>query len=232
MTLEISRLTTIFTKRPRPGAVKTRLCPPLSAEAAARLCEAMLADTVHKCTECPEFETSLSATPAADANWFRERFPALRSVSVQRGPDLGARLAAHFAREHDARPGWSLVVIGSDAPHVPVERIVAAHRALEGGADVVIGPDLGGGYYLVGLRQPVPELFETVSMSTPDMCAQTLALAQSMQLSVSLMEPDYDVDDARDARRLWLDLLRCDGAPFRLVHTERELRELAPTLCP
>lgn len=232
MTLEPRRLTTIFTKRPRPGAVKTRLCPPLSAEAAARLCEAMLADTVHKCIGCLEFETSLSATPASDAEWFRGRFPELSEVRVQCGPDLGARLADHFAREHLARPGWSLVVIGSDAPHVPVERVVAAHRALEGGADVVIGPDLGGGYYLVGLRQSFPELFQAVSMSTPDMCAQTVALAQSMGLSVSLIEADYDIDDARDARRLWLDLQRCDGAPVRLVHTERELRELAPTLCP
>ena len=189
------RVTTIFAKRPSPGHTKTRLCPPLSPAEAADLALAMLDDTVAKCLSCAGFETAIAAD--GDLAWFRERFGGVREIELQEGRELGTRLARWFER---SEPGH--VCVGSDAPQVPASRILEAHAALRSGADLVLGPDLGGGYYLVGLRRPAPVLFLEIPMSTADMCARTIELARSIGLVTHLLEPDFDVDVPADLERL------------------------------
>jgi rSAM/selenodomain-associated transferase 1 len=196
------RLTTILAKQPAPGAVKTRLCPPLTPAQAAELATAMLDDTVGKCRGSTQFESALCVAPDEAIPWFRARFPDVGEITAQVGEGLGARLADCFERAARLHLGWTLACIGTDAPQVPLERIVEAHRELESGADLVLGPDEGGGYYLVALRRPIPELFTRVPMSTPDMCARTLELARSLALRVHLLDPDYDVDTPADLMRL------------------------------
>src|SRR5258708_31379486 len=198
------RLTTIFAKRPAPGAVKTRLCPPLTPEEAAELALAMLDDTVDKCLESAGFLTSIRAAPVGELRWFRERYARVSEVAEQEGEGLGERLARHFERSSREHPDWTLACVGADSPHVPAQRIEAAHRALERGADLVLGPDRGGGYYLAALRRPRAELFMEVEMSTPSMCDRTVELARSLGLQVVLLEPDFDVDGPEDLRRLAL----------------------------
>jgi rSAM/selenodomain-associated transferase 1 len=193
------RLTTIFAKKPEPGAVKTRLSPPLTAGEAAELALAMLDDTVEKCAACGGFATQIAA--AGELEWFRRRYPEVEVVP-QEGGDLGERLARCFERASRERDGWTLACVGADSPQVPARRIEAAHGALERGADLVLGPDRGGGYYLVALRRPCERLFTEVAMSTPTMCARTIELARSLDLRVELLEEDYDVDGPEDLLRL------------------------------
>src|SRR5262245_16875559 len=88
------RLTAIFSKRPVPGRVKTRLSPPLSPQEAARLAEAMLADTVERCARAAQdFRTALLFAPADEHAWFRARFPRIRDQRPQEGNGLAERLA-------------------------------------------------------------------------------------------------------------------------------------------
>ena len=210
------RLTSVFAKRPRAGEVKTRLVPPLSADAAAELALAMLDDTVEKCAACGAFETSIAA--AGDLEWFRERYARVREVVPQEGRDLGERLARHFERAAAARPGWSLAAVGADSPQVPVERIVEAHEAIEGGADLVLGPDRGGGYYLVALARPVAEVFTRVEMSTPTMRERTIEVARELGLRVHMLVEDFDVDAPKD-----LELLAGAGSAPRSSALARHL---------
>jgi uncharacterized protein len=213
-----TRVTTIFTKKPEPGAVKTRLCPPLSPREAAELASAMLADTVAKCVASRAFATIACVAPpsvqgseprdfalSSTLDWFRAQFPAVARLAVQHGEGLGARLANHFEEEL-SRAAASLVCIGGDAPHAPIERCEEAHALLETGADLVLGPDDGGGYYLVGLKAPVRALFTDVAMSTGDMCERTAHLARSLGLRVAFVARDYDIDLPRDLARLHREL--------------------------
>lgn len=223
------RLTAIFTKRPEPGRVKTRLCPPLEPAQAAELAEAMLRDTVARC-RAGAFRTALVFAPAEAAGWFRACFPELADQRPQVGEGLGARLA-HFVEDSFRRgEARTVVVIGSDQPLVPPSCLEAAHRALEEGADCVLGPDLGGGYYLVGLTRSVPRLFTDVTMSSADMCRATEALARSIGLEVARLEPHPDVDLPSDLARLRgaLDEMP-PGGEDHLEHTRRALSALPPT---
>jgi len=224
-----SRLTALFTKRPTPGQVKTRLCPPLTHERAAGLAEAMLRDTVAKCL-AGEFRTVLAFAPAEAAAWFRDAFPELADQRPQTGATLAERLTRFvsdsFAR-HEAR---TLVLIGSDQPLVPLARIHEAHRALEDGAGCVLGPDLGGGYYLIGLTRSLPELFTAIPMSTPGMCAATEKLARERGLAVVRLPEHLDVDTPADLAQLYATVHALPpGADDRFLrHTRRALAELTP----
>lgn len=221
------RRTTLFTKRPVPGAVKTRLTPPLAPSEAAELFEAMLRDVAQRCLACEEFETALRYAPAEADAWFRAAFPRIEDQAPQRGAGLAERMARHF-EEALATPGTELVV-GTDLPLLAPSTLVAAHRALEAGADLVLGLDGGGGYSLVGLSRPCPELFLEVEMSTPQMAQRTLALARRLGLEVARVTETRDVDTGEDLRRLAREL---EGlAPSDPIYPERTAA-LLPSLLP
>jgi uncharacterized protein len=199
------RHTSIFAKRPDPGAVKTRLVPPLFPAQAADLARCMVLDGAERLLRWDREEPlgpALAYAPADGRAWFEAHCPPGLELLEQRGADLGARLAAHFERVARERPGSTVVVLGADAPLLPRSTVLAAHRALAEGVQVVLAPDQGGGYSLVGLREPVPQLFTAVPMSSLGMGARTVALARELGLSCALLEPAPDVDLPADLELL------------------------------
>lgn len=211
MSTERDSLTVIFAKRPVPGEVKTRLEPALEPTACAALAEAMLRDLAARLTT--GLGTGIGTTPgsalgvafappcAESEAWFRAALPGLAGYWPQRGAGLAERLAAFFEQRF-AAGAQRVVVVGSDAPLLPLERVDEAHRALAAGSELVLGPDSGGGYCLVGLARPVPALFTEVAMSTGDMFARTLEVAQRHALRTRCLEPSFDVDLPADLERL------------------------------
>lgn len=196
------RRTTLFAKCPAPGAVKTRLLPALGAREAARLAEAMLEDLVERLATVPGQVLGIAYAPEAARPWFEARFGGRVELVPQQGADLAERLAAHFGRQAARHAGDSWIVCGSDCPLLPSERVLAAHAALEAGRELVLSPDGGGGYALVGLARPIDELFVGVPMSSGDMFARTVALAERLGLSVELLERTRDTDTPEDLERL------------------------------
>jgi len=212
-----ARLTTLFAKLPRAGEVKTRLCPPLTGLEAAGLAEAMLADGLARCLASNAFRTQLAVHPPGAEAWFQARFPELEEIVAQRGRELGQRLAAHFEQAFQRERLASALVLGSDAPEVPLARVLEAHERLGDGADLVLGPDGGGGYYLVGLRRACTALFTEVSMSEPGMYARTLELARDRRLVVSELARGDDVDTPADLERLRTSARAARGDELRAV---------------
>src|SRR5688572_25903629 len=186
----------------------------------------MLRDTVGKCL-AGKFRTLLAFAPAEAEAWFRASFPELPDQRAQVGATLGERLARAVEQCFARREARSLVVIGSDQPQVPLARIHEAHRALEEGAGCVLGPDPGGGYYLVGLARSLPELFTAVPMSTRDMCAATEALARERGLEVVRLAEHADVDTPADLERLCATIDSSPESERFLRNTRRALVELA-----
>ena len=193
----MTALLIIFAKEPRPGRVKTRLSPPLSPAAAAQLYHSFLLDISEEMARVPEVSLALAFKPPGDGGFFRESFAGVE-IFPQEGADLGERMARAFARGFAA--GYGPVLLrGSDVPDLPGHVVSEARQVLATGeAQVVLGPCPDGGYYLVGLSSPQPELFRGPAWSSSTVLADTLALARQSGLKVHLLPPWPDIDTYAD----------------------------------
>lgn len=94
-----------------------------------------------------------------------------------------------------------IIVVGSDCPHIDCIHITQTLSLLKN-HDIVLGPATDGGYYLIGLKHLWLPLFNDVPWSTHHLLERTLAIAEQMSLSVSLLEPLSDIDRPEDLS-LW-----------------------------
>jgi uncharacterized protein len=213
----------IMAKAPKAGAVKTRLCPPLSPEEAASLYECFLRDKVAQVRTLPGTSGAIAFTPDDSRSLFEELAPGFRLVA-QRGDDLGSRLLNTLdtlLRDGDA----AAVAIDSDTPNLPTDFLRQAVDLLASRVpDVVLGPSDDGGYYLIGMRHPWPMLFDNMPWSTPAVLPETLRRAEAKGLRVVCLPPWFDVDTPADLERLIAAL--ADGADEAPAHTRRLLRRL------
>jgi glycosyltransferase A (GT-A) superfamily protein (DUF2064 family) len=117
--------------------------------------------------------------------------------------------------------------MNSDGPTLPSPCLTAAFERLAEGADVVLGPCDDGGYYLIGIKRPVPRLLREVQMSTPNVTRDTLKLAVEEGLRVELLPVWYDVDSAAALARLVGELVE---APSEVARHTRAFLEEHPEL--
>jgi hypothetical protein len=188
----------LFAKAPRPGHVKTRLCPPLTHDEAAALYGAFLRRTV---VPQPDATTYLYGAPHDALGELRAYVPAGVHLRPQVGRDLWARLASCFA-ELFAAGHDQVVVRNTDSPDLPAARIDEALRACRPGR-VVLGPDAGGGYYLIALAAPAAVLFDLSETPAQEVCAATVARARAAGLEVVALPAERDVDTYDDLLAMW-----------------------------
>lgn len=219
----------VMTKAPQAGRVKTRLVPPLTPEEAAELNKCFLRDTAvaisSACYRPPVRDAenrgeNRSNTTAATAACGIAVFTPVGAESIyndilspefkllpQRGDNFGERL--YFAVEDLFKCGFdSVCLIDSDSPTVPAKNYADAVELLSTIGDrVVLGPSDDGGYYLIGVKKPLRQLFEQIDWSTEYVLEQTIRQATELGLEVQLLPTGYDVDDAVSLRRLCDELL-------------------------
>ena len=187
----------LFTKAPRPGFVKTRLIPHVGAEAACRLHEAFVRDTLSMLSEA---ENTCDIEIHADLRWDGWMLDN-RSFQLQAEGDLGTRmLTALKGALNQLRP--VAVIIGSDSPTLPAAYI---RRILECPADVCLGPASDGGFYAIACRRVSPAMFNGVLWSSPQTLTQTVAAIKNTGLTVTLVPAWYDIDSGEDLQRLTAD---------------------------
>lgn len=209
----------IMAKQPAVGRTKTRLCPPLTPEEAAALYKALLRDTIDLVAAVDGARLAVAVTPPEATDDFRRLCPPGAILLPVTGRDIGeclSRVLDHLLAAGHAKA----IAVNSDGPTLPVDHLQAAVAHLEE-ADVVLGPSMDGGYYLIGLKQPHPELFRDIAWSTERVTSQTLGRAEEMGLRVAVLPAWYDVDTGADLKRLQGELL--DLPPQRLAHTRRFL---------
>ncbi len=191
----------IMAKAPRPGAVKTRLCPPLLAAEAAALYRCFLLDKIAAVQALSGVRPMVAYTPDEAQAEFAVLAPDFALVP-QRGPDLGARLHTTLASVLAAgHPG--AIAVDSDTPTLPREFLQQAVDCLTGpGPDVVLGPTEDGGYYLIGVRVANRALFDDMPWSTSAVLEITLRRAAAAGLQTVCTPAWFDVDTPDDLRRL------------------------------
>ena len=212
----------VFAKRPVPGEVKTRLVGLLGRQDACDLYQALLTDTLAAAGAVRDARGVIACTPCRESAWFGSTFGEGFECVEQGQGDLGDRMSRCFD-EAFSRGARRVVVIGSDLPTLSRERIEEALAALDG-HDLVLGPALDGGYYLIGLRRPAPELFSDVDWSTERVLRQTVEHARRCGLTLKQLAGECDVDDESSLRALVREL---DGASERIApHTREFLKKL------
>ncbi|MDX1708093.1 MAG: TIGR04282 family arsenosugar biosynthesis glycosyltransferase [Desulfobacterales bacterium] len=200
----------IVAKKPEPGFTKTRLCPPFTPEAAAEFYGCLMKDTLALAAQMPEVDLTLAYTPASAVEYFQNLVPNGFRLTPQQGTHLGERLANALALHLKQGYRWA-VIMNSDGPTLPLAHLEEAFTELNH-ADVTLGMGHDGGYYLIGLKRMVPELFENIAWSTERVIPQTLEICRRLHLKVHSLPEWYDVDVEADLQRLRLDLLENPSA--------------------
>lgn len=191
----------VFAKAPRPGRVKTRLARAIGARAAARLAALFLERALEaaRAARCARLE--LHGAPDCAHPTLRRlarRYRARRRA--QAAGDLGARMRAGL--EAALARGEAAVLIGSDCPALGARHLRAAFDALASGTDAVLAPTADGGYALIGLRRPAPQLFERIAWGGPQVLAATRARLAAAGLRWVELCAVHDIDRPSDLARL------------------------------
>ncbi|MEX0745483.1 MAG: TIGR04283 family arsenosugar biosynthesis glycosyltransferase [Phycisphaeraceae bacterium] len=188
----------VFTRYPEPGTTKTRLIPALGAEGAAEFQRQMTRHTLRAARRWQvhagsEIEVRFAG---GDAAAMGTAFGDDLQYTGQGEGSLGQRLHGAF---HDTLEGSAdaAIAIGTDCPSLDETVLSEAFAALQT-HDVVIGPATDGGYYLIGLRRAVPELFQDIDWGTERVLAQTKAVAKRLGLRVAWLKERADVDEPSD----------------------------------
>lgn len=196
----------VFAKAPIPGQVKTRLCPPLTADEACTIHGSFVLDALERTkTAVSTFrlpvDRYLACAPSSTLAFFKvvEERQAVRLLD-QQGDDLGARMNA--ACETLFTRGYRrVVIVGTDVPSLPLVYYRQAFELL-GERDLVLGPAVDGGYYLIGLKAPIPDLFREIPWSTDRVLQLTKEKAASAGLSIGCLSDWRDVDTIDDLKML------------------------------
>ncbi len=155
----------VFAKAPIPGTVKTRLIPSLGSENSARLHASLVHRTLSMAVNSRVGGTELWCAPDSTHVFFQEMEAGFGvALRLQQGDDLGQRMA--FAFNRVLSEASSAILVGSDYPDLSRADLRKAAKILEGGCEVVLGPADDGGYVLIGLSRPAPELFVDMPWGT------------------------------------------------------------------
>jgi len=204
------RALVVMAKPARIGEVKTRLCPPLTPAQASDLHECLLQDTLAKMERCLSAQLWIAFTPEGE-EYFRRTIGERKNLLPQRGKDIGERMH-HIFVDLSLLGFRDIVVLGSDIPLMPLSHVEQAfHMLSANGKDIVLGPSSDGGYYLIGLKTPVEEVFRRIPWSNTAVLENTVQRVSELGLRLGLLPLAYDIDMEGDLKRLWNDFETSPG---------------------
>jgi hypothetical protein len=192
----------VMLRSPEPGAVKTRLCPPLAPDEAVGLYKALVKDTFRNISLVDNADLFAAVTQPLSSKTIADIIPHKVAVTIQEGDDLGERLYNIF-KSLFLRKYSRIAVIGSDSPDLPTAYIDDAFSRLRlNQGSVVLGPALDGGYYLIGMDSLRKEPFEGVAWGTASVLSETLSTLESAKIDTTLLNAWYDIDLPQDLFKL------------------------------
>lgn len=198
-----TELLIIFYRNPELGKVKTRLAASIGDEKALAV-YLKLSSHTRLITESLSIDKLVSYSDFIDHedNWVATYF----KKDLQNGRDLGERMKNAFASGF-AQGYQKIVIIGTDCFELTPEIVTQSFERLDH-HDAVIGPALDGGYYLLGTKKLIPEIFRNKSWSTESVCLETMRDFDRLGLVYTLSPPLRDVDEVKDLPEEFGSMLR------------------------
>ena len=200
--MQLTDQLTIFTRYPEPGLTKTRLIGALGEDGAAKLQKELTEKTVQKIDQLVKTSTvePVIYFEGGDLVSMQNWLGPDRFYRQQVHGDLGKKLEKAFDDAFSAG-AQRVVTIGCDCPGLTKEHIGRAFDALYLN-DLVLGPATDGGYYLIGIKYPIDELFKDIPWGTEKVFEKTVSLAQQLCLSIEILEELHDVDRPEDLEHI------------------------------
>ncbi len=187
----------VFCREPLAGRTKTRLIPRLGAAHAAELAGAFILDALTKCRALAPARIVIAGCAPGGAKNGRFLRRAARRFGAELIDQGGGSLGARMARAFEPYRAGGAILFGTDTPSLPPQ-LLARSVALLGRAPVVLGPSLDGGYYLVGVRGPQPEIFRAIAWGRSNVLRETLSRLRRGGTRYALGPAWYDVDRFSD----------------------------------
>lgn len=198
----------VFTRYPVPGTTKTRLIPVLGKAGAANLHRLMAQRTIARALDLKnsrQLSVEILYTGGSQQQ-MQEWLGNEQIYQQQTDGDLGERMSAAFQNSFNSGVD-KVAIVGTDCPGLTVEILAEAFEELSQ-HDLVLGPAKDGGYYLIGLRRSLPELFRGIKWGTDEVFVKTRAIAQNLDLNIAYLSTLTDVDRPEDLLGLDLSILQ------------------------
>ncbi len=207
----------VFTRYPESGKVKTRLIPALGADGAALLHRQMTEHTLSQVQALrvkrslvveiyftdPQNQTLMQA-------WLGESWV----YAPQIAGDLGEKLSQAFTTAF-AQGSTQVIAIGTDCPDLSAEIMYIAFEKLQT-HDLVLGTATDGGYYLIGMRSLIPQLFINIDWGTDQVLSQTVKIATELGLAIAFLTPLSDIDRPEDLP-VWEKVKACQNQRISVI---------------
>jgi glycosyltransferase A (GT-A) superfamily protein (DUF2064 family) len=198
----------IMARAPRRGEVRRALEPLLGPDRAAALQAALIVQAFVWGRSVAPGEVHVAYEPPDAAAELRLLLGAQTALFPQNGDGIAGRLADAAARVfvHHSGP---LLIAWPDLPRLHEQHARAALSDLEAGCDVVLGPAIDGGFYLIGLARPLPRLFSLPEQAwrSPDAMTIGLAAARESGLEIGLLRAERALHRPADVRAALADPL-------------------------
>ena len=186
----------IFIKNPVLGKVKTRLAATLGDQKALEIYVKLLEHTKKVVAKTEVQKKVYYSEIIVDQDmWMEAGF----MKAKQQGKDLGERMLNAFDYSFKDKKE-KVVIIGSDCLDLTSEIIEEAFEKLNN-HNVVIGPSEDGGYYLLGMNNLYPQLFQHKKWSTESVFIATIEDILELGLSHYTLPTLTDIDTENDWKR-------------------------------
>ena len=234
--LSAKRQLGVFAKYWRSGEVKTRLARSIeqqTASVATGLCAEHISQSSYQRAAAiykqmlfylldrlrqVEANRVVGFWPPSAKQEMADSIPKEWSLWEQPDGDLGQRMSDYF-RDAFHQGLDAAILVGSDCPQISAAEIGEVYSRLKN-VDIVLGPAMDGGYYLIGMSRYLPEVFDEIPWSTPQVWSETLNRIERNKFSSDIVDLKYDIDDCNDLTTLLEDLSDNNDVEARTLRGE------------
>jgi glycosyltransferase A (GT-A) superfamily protein (DUF2064 family) len=198
----------IMARAPRRGEVRRALEPALGPDGCAALQATLITRTAAWAAEVAPGRVHVAHEPPDAGGEVRPLVGAEAALFPQNGDGIAGRLADAAARVFVHHDG-PLLIAWPDLPRLRADHAQGALDDLAAGCDVVLGPAIDGGFYLIGIDRPMPKLFALPEQAwrSPDVMTIGLAAAREAGLEIGLLRAERGLQRPDDVRAALADPL-------------------------
>jgi glycosyltransferase A (GT-A) superfamily protein (DUF2064 family) len=191
----------LMARAPRRGEVHRALEPLLGADRCVALQKVLIAQAAAWARALAPQRLHVAHEPPDAAADLRPLVGSQAVLFPQNGDGIAARVADATVRVFTSHEG-PLLIVWPDLPRWRSEHAAAALEDLRAGCDVVLGPAIDGGFYLIGINRPLPKLFALPEKAwrSPDVMALGLGAVRDAGLELGVLRAERALHRPADVR--------------------------------